>query len=256
MVFDGERTFLHPIFQIFANFAVQANLFWDMEKKLFVNTKDESVRMFESDFLNFFSKVHYSVPMFIFAPVIAYSAYLSFTTTNLSLLQLGGLFLLGIFLWTIGEYCIHRFIFHYHPKSDLAKRIHFLTHGVHHDYPQDSTRLVMPPAVSVPLGIIVFFAFYFTVGLALTWPLFTGFVLGYLVYDMTHFAVHHLNWKNKTFRSIKKHHMDHHYRDPDAGFGFTSKLWDKVFDTDFKKPVKATKASVAIEVEEEELIPR
>ncbi|MDX2002576.1 MAG: sterol desaturase family protein [Chitinophagales bacterium] len=205
-----------------------------IEKKLFVSVKDESVRMFESDFLNFFSKVHFSVPLFIFVPAIAYCSYLSLTTSGLSLLVQLGLFVGGILVWSIAEYCIHRFVFHYHPKGKLAQRIHFITHGVHHDYPQDSSRLVMPPAVSIPVGIIFYLLFRLIVGPYMALPMFAGFMLGYLVYDMTHYAVHHLNWKNKTFRAIKKHHMDHHYRDPDAGFGFTSKVWDKVFDTDFK----------------------
>ena len=203
-------------------------------KKLFINAKDEPARMFKSDFMEFFSRVHFTTPLIIYVPLISFFTYLTITNPEMSFLGKIGYYALGLFLWTIAEYFIHRYLFHYHPKTELMERIHFLTHGVHHDYPQDSTRLVMPPAVSIPLAFFFYFFFRGVAGAALVNPLFAGFVLGYLIYDMTHFAVHHANWKSSVFRRIKKHHMDHHYRNPDAGFGFTSKLWDKIFGTDFK----------------------
>lgn len=190
--------------------------------------------MFKSDFLEFFSRVNYKTPLFLFVPQIAFFLYLTFKGTELSILLDLGYIVLGIAIWSIAEYLIHRFLFHYTPKGALMERIHFVTHGVHHDYPQDSTRLVMPPAVSLPLAVIFYFTIKGIFGAVLVNPVFAGFEIGYLVYDMTHYAVHHANFKNKIFRDIKKHHMDHHYRNPDAGFGFTSKLWDKVFRTDFK----------------------
>lgn len=32
----------------------------------------------------------------------------------------------------------------------------FTFHGVHHDYPNDSFRLVMPPVVSIPLYVVMY----------------------------------------------------------------------------------------------------
>ena len=54
------------------------------------------------------------------------------------------LFVLGILLWTLFEYLIHRFIFHYYPPADAKWRIrvHFLLHGQHHKAPFDPQRLV------------------------------------------------------------------------------------------------------------------
>ena len=37
--------------------------------------------------------------------------------------------------------------------------MHFIIHGVHHDHPNDKLRLVMPPAVSIPLAALFFGAF-------------------------------------------------------------------------------------------------
>ena len=205
-----------------------------MEKKLFISVKDEPARMFKNPFLERCSQVHFTTPLFVFIPIIAYFTYLTVVGGELPILYKIGYFISGILGWTVAEYAIHRWVFHFHPTSEWGKVIHFYTHGVHHDYPQDSTRLVMPPGFSLPLAVVFYFGFRAVLGSVLINPIFAGFVLGYLVYDMTHYAVHHLNWKNKVFRSIKKHHMDHHYKNPDAGYGFTSKVWDKVFRTDFK----------------------
>ncbi|MCD8528796.1 MAG: sterol desaturase family protein [Chitinophagales bacterium] len=145
---------------------------------------------------------------------------------------------MGALLWTLAEYAIHRFIFHAHPKAAWAKKIHYTFHGIHHDYPQDSLRLVMPPAVSIPLAVIFFFLFKWGLGaLGMAqyhYAFYAGFVAAYLFYDMMHYASHHTPAKSGYLKMIKDHHMKHHYKSPDEGFGFTSKMWDRVFHTDFK----------------------
>ena len=127
--------------------------------KLYVSNKDETARMFKSDFLEAFSKVHWSVPLFIYVPVIGYLFYLSIVDYKVPALDITGLIVAGLFIWTITEYLLHRFIFHFHATSDFGKRISFMFHGVHHDYPNDTKRLVMPPSVSIPLAIGFFFLF-------------------------------------------------------------------------------------------------
>ena len=208
-----------------------------MSKKLFVHTRNESARMFEADWMNALSKVHYTVPLYIYIPVILFFLYQTIFVISAEAMpawERVAWFFGGIGMWTFFEYAVHRFIFHYHPTSKIGKRFHFIAHGVHHDYPQDATRLVMPPSVSIPLACIVYGILWAIFGSPELSPAFAGFVLGYLVYDMSHYAVHHFNWKNPYFQRIKKHHMDHHFRDPDSGFGFTSDIWDKVFDTNRK----------------------
>ena len=204
-------------------------------KKLYVSNKDESVRMFKYDWMEFFSKVHYSIPLIIYIPVIGYFLYTAFIDPALGLLNLTGLYAGGIFAWTIAEYFLHRFVFHYHPTSGWGKRLHFIMHGVHHDYPNDSKRLVMPPSVSIPLAFLFYFGFKAILGATLTAPFFAGFVTGYLVYDMIHYAVHHANWENKWFMQVKAHHLKHHFKDPDKGYGVSSTLWDKIVGTDYNQ---------------------
>src|SRR4029077_6982997 len=123
---------------------------------LYVSTKNETVRMFDSDFMEFFSRVHPITPLVLYLPVVGYMLYVSVRQRQLSLVAVTALFLLGILLWTLTEYLIHRYIFHYQPKTRIGKRLHYIVHGVHHDYPSDARRLVMPPSISVPLAFLFY----------------------------------------------------------------------------------------------------
>jgi sterol desaturase/sphingolipid hydroxylase (fatty acid hydroxylase superfamily) len=201
--------------------------------KNFVSNKDETVRMFKSDFLEALSKVHPAVPLVIYVPIILFMFYLSIFTYHVQALSILGLVVFGIFIWTFTEYMLHRFIFHWELKSKLGAKIHFIFHGVHHDYPSDSKRLVMPPSVSLPLAAIFYFLFKALLGDISVFPFFAGFLIGYLVYDTTHYAIHHFNMHSKFWLMIKNHHMKHHYQDQNKGYGVSSPVWDKIIGTDF-----------------------
>ena len=203
--------------------------------KNFVSNKDETVRMFESDFMEIFSRVHFSVPLFIYLPVVFYFMYRAVFIYEQSAITILTLIILGIAVWSLTEYTLHRFIFHFEFKSELGAKIHFIFHGVHHDYPNDSKRLVMPPSVSVPLAILFYYVFALILGSINVAAFFVGFILGYLAYDMTHYAVHHFNMHNKFWLAIKNHHMKHHYMDSTKGFGVSSPVWDEVMGTNFPK---------------------
>jgi sterol desaturase/sphingolipid hydroxylase (fatty acid hydroxylase superfamily) len=203
--------------------------------KNYVSNKDETVRMFESDFMEFFSRVHFTVPLYIYVPVILVMLYLSIFEYSLSATNIILLFIGGIAAWSLAEYLLHRFVFHFKAKSEFGKKIHFIFHGVHHDYPSDSKRLVMPPSVSIPLAVVFFFLFRVIFGEAFMMPFFSGFILGYLFYDITHYAIHHFNMHSKFWLAIKKHHMLHHYQDEYKGYGVSSPFWDLIFGTNFLK---------------------
>lgn len=203
-------------------------------KPKFVSNSQESTRMFKSDFLEMFSKMHFTTPLFIFIPVILFFVYKTFFVLHVSWFMALLFFILGLLVWSFTEYTMHRFLFHYHPTSEWGKKIHFVFHGVHHDYPNDAKRLVMAPVVSVPLAFLYYFLFQLVLGQNYVAPFFTGFVLGYLVYDMTHYAIHHFQFKAGWWQKIKTHHMMHHYKDDENGFGVSSKLWDKIFGTNIK----------------------
>ena len=205
-----------------------------MEKQ-YISNKDETVRMFDNEILNVLSKVHFLVPVILFLPVVIYFIYRAIAIYSMSFISILGFVIGGILTWSLAEYLLHRFIFHYQPTTKIGKRIHFIVHGVHHDYPSDSKRLVMVPSMSIPLAAAFYFLFYFLMGGANTAPFFAGFIIGYLIYDETHYALHHFNFKSKFWLNIKHHHMIHHYKDSQNGFGVSSKIWDYVFGTKFDK---------------------
>lgn len=204
-----------------------------MAKRLYVSNKDESARLFKSDFIELFSKVHWSVPLFLYLPLVIYFIYDAFAKAELSLLMIGGYFLLGIVVWSITEYVMHRWVFHFEPKSEFGQKIHFIFHGVHHDYPNDSKRLVMPPAVSIPLAVLFYFLFLWILGPVSVGSFFAGFLLSYLFYDMLHYSVHHVNSNAKWFLALKTHHLKHHFKDPEAGYGVSSPVWDHIIGSTF-----------------------
>ena len=129
----------------------------------FVSNRDETVPLFKNPVLEYFSHIHPATPLVVYIPVVSVAEYFGFR--QIDKIINGVLFtLLGIFLWTLLEYIIHRFAFHYNPKTEVGKKLHFLVHGIHHDYPRDSTRLVMPLPVSIPLALIFFFLFKYISG--------------------------------------------------------------------------------------------
>ncbi len=185
--------------------------------------------MFESRLLDALSRVHPAVPVLIFAPVIVALAAWGFSQVSAP----AGLALLlaGYAFWTLFEYWLHRLVFHFEPEAGLGARLHWIIHGVHHDHPNDPLRLVMPPAVSVPLGAVIFGVFYLLAGEQLAPALGAGFFAGYLIYDMTHYYLHHFRPRGRLGRVLRERHMRHHFQDETRGFGISAPYWDEIFGT-------------------------
>ena len=91
--------------------------------KNYVSNKDETARMFESDFLETFSKVHFTVPLYIYIPVIGYLFYLTIAIYSIPFFNVVGWIIVGIAVWSLTEYMLHRFLFHFKAKSNFGKRL-------------------------------------------------------------------------------------------------------------------------------------
>lgn len=179
-------------------------------RKKYISNSQESVRMFKSDFFESLSKVHFTVPIIIFMPVIVY-LIIRGIQQGLGIWQYLVTILAGLIIWTIVEYVMHRYIFHYELPGKIGARLHFVIHGVHHDYPSDRKRLVMPPSLSIPLALMFYFLFRSIIPAIYLDIFFSTFLFGYLIYDIGHYAMHHFNFKSGLFKRIKQHHMLHHY---------------------------------------------
>ncbi|MGO9308787.1 MAG: sterol desaturase family protein [Spirochaetia bacterium] len=196
------------------------------------------IRLFASDTLEFFTHVHPAMVPVLWVPVAVL-----FLLHGISLAGASGHpwspvpgFAAGLLLWTISEYFLHRFIFHFTPRTPRQKRVAFLIHGVHHAQPRVKTRLVMPLMMSVPLAVVFYLLFSVVVSHLmgapwLTGTLFAGFVIGYVGYDLTHYALHHAQFKGGIGKFLRNHHMRHH-TEWDSRFGISTPLWDHVFGTE------------------------
>ncbi len=199
----------------------------------------EPIRLFKSDFLEFFTHIHPAVVVMIWLPLAIFfvaSEVAAAQARSASLGYIPAAFVVGVLLWTLTEYLMHRFVFHYTPRNPTQEKIFFLFHGVHHAQPQCKTRLVMPPAVSIPLGLVVYGFMWLVVGGLLgadAWvnPILGGMTIGYLTYDLTHYATHHFPMRSGVLKFLKRYHMQHHYKTPNQRYGVSSPLWDMVFGT-------------------------
>ncbi len=178
------------------------------------------------------SRCPFWLPPLIFLPVIGYFMYDGFSMMYREEMVVGIFVALGgVIFWTLVEYIIHRFIFHYKPKSEFGKRAVYVFHGVHHEYPDDLGRLVFPISASIPGAIIFLFLFKSIPGVSAAYSsvFYAFFILGYLCYDMIHFATHALNVNNSFFSLIKRNHMSHHFSESESHFGISTGIWDLIF---------------------------
>ncbi len=146
------------------------------------------------------------------------------------LAQLLALLAVGLVLWTLTEYVLHRFVFHWQPASALMEQFVFIMHGNHHAVPNDPLRNLMPPMVSLPVGGLVWAGLVALAGPAGNW-LFLGWMSGYVAYDLVHYACHQWPMKGRLARMLKTHHMHHHHLREEGNFAITGMMWDRLFRT-------------------------
>lgn len=194
--------------------------------------------MFETPLIERFSRIHPSTPFVFWLPILGYIGYRSITK-GMGGLAFAGLFVVGALVWTLTEYVLHRFVFHYIGSKPWQRRMHFVIHGVHHDFPQDGDRLVMPLGASIPLGAVFYLIFHLSVGVHYAVPLWVGFGAGYLAYDGMHYALHHFRMSSRLGKWLKRHHMVHHHTGSNTRWGVSSPLWDWVFGTMGMSPSEA-----------------
>src|SRR5215216_1616837 len=118
--------------------------------------------MFQSPWLDRFTRVHPVVPVVIYAPAIA--LLFGVGAGRAGLWNSIGLAMGGYAVWTLTEYWLHRVVFHFEPERGIGARLHWMIHGVHHDHPNDPMRLVMPPSASIPLALLFAALFWVVLG--------------------------------------------------------------------------------------------
>jgi dihydroceramide fatty acyl 2-hydroxylase len=189
--------------------------------------------MFESRTLDRLTRVHPIVPPLIFIPAIAVTFAMG--QEGIAPLPVIAWLLGGYAIWSLTEYWMHRVIFHFEPEDGIGARLHWMIHGVHHDHPNDPMRLVMPPSVSVPLALGFFWLFHLVIGNQTANLVACGFLAGYLIYDMTHYYLHHRKATTRVGKFFYELHMRHHFQDDTRSFGVSVPFMDYVFRTQARR---------------------
>ena len=152
-------------------------------------------------------------------------------SSEMSAPAIAGWAAVGVLSWTLAEYLLHRGVFHFKPgeRSRFQKDLSFLIHGIHHDYPWDADRLVMPPTITAIIATAVWFLAKPLGNAEHAW--FAGMVGGYIWYDLTHYYLHHAAPTTAFGKWLRRYHLVHHFQTPNIRYGITSPLWDFVFRT-------------------------
>ncbi len=202
---------------------------------LFPRASPESPPMFKSRALDSVSRTHFLIVAYVYVPIVIGLVAYGISRHNVGLWEGVGLFLGGVVVWTLMEYWLHRLVFHWEPKTSWGPKMHFMMHGVHHKWPKDRFRLVMPPSASLPLFLLFGLSFWLFLG-PKVWIFHGGFALGYMTYDLMHYYLHHGKLKAPWLRKLQTHHARHHFNKAYEGknFGVSSPVWDWVFRTAMK----------------------
>ena len=88
---------------------------------------EEPIRLFKSNFLEFFTHISPITVLILWLPVIFYALYRGFiafqVNNTVGYVAVG--YFGGLVLWTLAEYVLHRFLFHFKPKTKKQERLAF-----------------------------------------------------------------------------------------------------------------------------------
>ena len=185
--------------------------------------------MFDETVLERLSVAHPAVPFAVYAPAGVWFLYRAWAT-GFDVWTLVVAYVLGLLVWSLVEYAAHRGSFHHTPTTPWQVAYGYVVHGIHHAYPEDSRRWVMPLVVTLPTAGLLYAVFTLALGRAGV-PVFAGFIHGYLTYDLLHYFMHRGRMPTPIGRFLRQYHLAHHYKSPDRHFGVSSPLWDVIFRT-------------------------
>ncbi len=130
----------------------------------------------------------------------------------------------GLLLFSLVEYCFHRWLFHGSRSLQVMEQ----GHSKHHKDPlgDDTLPFFLPPLILLGLAGV----FWLAMPASYAFLMAGAMGCGYAVYGLSHFAMHIRRFRQPLIkRWAANHHIHHHH--PDKNFGVTSPLWDIVLGT-------------------------
>ncbi|MGB1217316.1 MAG: sterol desaturase family protein [Saprospiraceae bacterium] len=214
-----------------------------MKQKLFISNKEMPEGTMEKEVFPGFYILKPIIPFLVFSPITIGMILLSVLYVKMLWWQILLGFGSAFVFWTVFEYMMHRYLFHWEPKSAFWQKFIYTIHQGHHDYPNDNRLMLVGPVVSVPAFLMIWGIAFLIVG-HYTHPFMAGMATCYMFYDWLHFASHNENYKNTWFQMMKSHHMRHHYEDNDKNFAFTTLIWDIIMQTLLRTTKRKTSAAL------------
>src|SRR5262245_27867719 len=119
-----------------------------MMKEFKISNKGTAT-LFRHPLLERLSRTHFIFPVVFYYTVALACLVVSFLNEEISFVRVIWMFPLGMIMFSLVEYFIHRFLFHFNATTDQQVQFQYNIHGVHHEFPRDKDRLVMPPVISI-----------------------------------------------------------------------------------------------------------
>lgn len=216
----------------------------DRITKVKIYVRQNSPSLFNNKFLEFLTKSHPAIidTMYAIISFFLMRYYYLHHDANFGAIALQ--FIIGFFSWTLAEYLMHRFLYHKPSDATYDKGIQYLFHGIHHYFPDDRDRTVLPPVPSLFIAGILFGFFYLIMG-KYAFNFGSGFMMGYCAYMTLHYSVHRYKAPKGWASWFWDFHNIHHYQQHDRAFGVSSPIWDIVFGTMPEKSRRTVEIEVA-----------
>jgi hypothetical protein len=136
-----------------------------------------------------------------------------------------GLFLvatavLGALCWSFVEYGIHGL---------LAHRFRTPVSPIHWSHHRTPAAVFTSPVAWLPIAVAVSALATWAVGPARAAAFTAGLLAGFLRYEYVHWRVHFREPRSHHQARLRDHHLAHHFVNPSAYHGVTTRFWDRVF---------------------------
>jgi sterol desaturase/sphingolipid hydroxylase (fatty acid hydroxylase superfamily) len=174
----------------------------------------------------------------LYRPFIFYTVILiclnvaAVKSEGVSFLSAAGFFSVGLLIWGLYEYVVHRWVLHREPGENGLDLPGNRTHLKHHADPDSLERLNVQLSESVPVCVVYCLIAWAATG---SWQsmtyLYTGLMAGYFFYEYLDFQAHHGMSRTRFIRYFRKYHLLHHHYDAKVRYGVTSPLFDYIFGT-------------------------
>ena len=124
--------------------------------------------------------------------------------------------------WSFVEYLVH---------GILSHRLRTFVSPLHWSHHRDPRAVFTSPAAWLPAAALIFALAAWLAGPALAAAGTAGLVAGFGRYEYVHWRIHFREPRSPRQRRLRDHHLAHHFRNPRAYHGVTTRFWDRVFGT-------------------------